>query len=265
VSASKFLGFIIHENGIEIDPKKLESIQKVQPPQSKNDMQKFIGELNYLWRFIFNLSGKISAFTAIPHLKNEADFTWGQNNNSLLMRSKTYLSSLAVMKTPKAGIPFRLYIAAEDSKIGAVLTQVTDDKAHIITYLSQCLINAEIRYSFIEKLCFSLFYACSKLRYYLLSSTSIVTCQADVIKHMWQHPIQSGRNEKWAYAMIEYDLSNEPLKLMKGQVMTDFIVGHSIDQNKDDFFNLVSIHSWKLFFMAPLVEKVRCRNHSSFT
>jgi hypothetical protein len=30
VSADKFLGFIIHENGIEIDPKKIESMQKVQ-------------------------------------------------------------------------------------------------------------------------------------------------------------------------------------------------------------------------------------------
>jgi hypothetical protein len=30
VSAGKFLGFIIHENGIEIDPKKIESMQKVQ-------------------------------------------------------------------------------------------------------------------------------------------------------------------------------------------------------------------------------------------
>jgi hypothetical protein len=29
VWAGKFLGFIIHENGIEIDPKKIESIQKV--------------------------------------------------------------------------------------------------------------------------------------------------------------------------------------------------------------------------------------------
>jgi hypothetical protein len=46
VSAGKFLGFIIHENGIEIDPKKIESIQKVQLPQSKNGMQKFLGKLN---------------------------------------------------------------------------------------------------------------------------------------------------------------------------------------------------------------------------
>jgi hypothetical protein len=42
MSASKFLGFIIYEHGIEIDPIKIESINKVQPPQCKNDIQKFI-------------------------------------------------------------------------------------------------------------------------------------------------------------------------------------------------------------------------------
>jgi hypothetical protein len=35
---------------------------------------------------------------------------------------------------------------------------------------------------------------------------------------------------------------------MKGQVVADFIIGHNIDQNKDDLFNLMSIHPWKLFF-----------------
>jgi hypothetical protein len=40
-------------------------------------MQKFLGKLNYLRRFIFNLSGKISAFAPILRLKNEAEFTWG--------------------------------------------------------------------------------------------------------------------------------------------------------------------------------------------
>jgi hypothetical protein len=37
VSAVKFLGFIIHEHGIEIDPTKIESINKVQLPRCKND------------------------------------------------------------------------------------------------------------------------------------------------------------------------------------------------------------------------------------
>jgi ribonuclease HI len=35
---------------------------------------------------------------------------------------------------------------------------------------------------------------------------------------------------------------------MKDQVIADFIIGHSIDQNSDESCNLVSIHPWKLFF-----------------
>jgi hypothetical protein len=88
------------------------------------------------------------------------------------------------MKAPIAGIPFRLNIVADDAVIRAVLTQVTEGKQHIITYLSCRLINTETRYSFIEKLCLSLFYVCSKLRHYLVSSTCVVACQANVIKHM---------------------------------------------------------------------------------
>jgi hypothetical protein len=119
-------------------------------------------------------------------LKNEAEFTRGENQQRIFEDIKGYLSSPPVMKAPMAGIPFWLYIAAEDVVIGAVLTQVTEGKQHIITYLSQHLIDAETRYSFIEKLCLSLFYACSILRHYLLSSTCIVACQADVLKHRLQ-------------------------------------------------------------------------------
>jgi hypothetical protein len=80
------------------------------------------------------------------------------------------------MKAHEVMIPFWLYITVEDSMIGVVLTQVTDGKERIITYLNRRLIDAKTRYSFIEKLCLSLFYACSKLRHYLLSSTYVVTC-----------------------------------------------------------------------------------------
>jgi hypothetical protein len=106
------------------------------------------------------------------------------------------------MKATMNGILFRLYIAVEDAIVEAVLMQVTEDKKHIIKYLSWCLIDAETRYSFIEKLCLCLFYACSKLRHYLLSSTCIVACQADTIRHMLQQPILSGSIKKWVCALI---------------------------------------------------------------
>jgi hypothetical protein len=38
VPAGKFLGFIVHEKGVEIDPKKIESIKKVQAPTSKKEL-----------------------------------------------------------------------------------------------------------------------------------------------------------------------------------------------------------------------------------
>ena len=77
VSAGKFLGFIIHERGIEIDPKRIEAMKRVEAPTCKKDLQKFLDKVNYFRRFISNLSRKIDVFTPILRLKNEAKFTWG--------------------------------------------------------------------------------------------------------------------------------------------------------------------------------------------
>ena len=76
-----------------------------------------------------------------------------------------------MLKAPRRGVPFRLYVAAEEKISGVVLTQETEGEEYIITYLSRRLIDVKIRYTFIEKLCLSLYYACTKLRHYLLSST----------------------------------------------------------------------------------------------
>jgi len=122
VSAGKFLGFIIHEKGIEIDPKRIEVMKKVEAPACKKNLQKFLGKVNYLRRFISNLSGKIDDFTPILRLKDEAEFTWGAEQQEAFEKIKKYLSSPPVLKAPKRGIPFRLYVAAEDKVIGVVLT-----------------------------------------------------------------------------------------------------------------------------------------------
>ena len=153
-----------------------------------------------------------------------------------------------MLKAPRRGVPFRLYVAAEDKVIGAVLTQETEGKEYIITYLSQRLIDAETRYTFIEKLCLSLYYACTKLRYYLLSSTCIVVCQIDVIKHMLQKSILSGRIGKWAYALVEYELACEPLKSMRGQIVANFIVEHRINDERDLEVGYFTCTPWKLYF-----------------
>ena len=137
------------------------------------------------------------------------------------------------LRAPRRGVPFKLYIAAEEKVIGAVLTEEDEGKEYVIAYLGRRLFDPETRYAHIEKLCLSLYFTCAKMRHYLLSSTCVVACQADVIKHMLYRPILCERIGKWAYTLIEYDLTFELLKTLKGQVLADFIVEHSIDLDDD--------------------------------
>jgi hypothetical protein len=149
-------------------------------------------------------------------LKDESKFTWGAEQQAAFEKIKEYLSTPSVLRAPRREVPFKLYIAAKEKIIGAVLTQEDKGKEYVIAYLGRRLLDPETRYVHIEKLCLSLYYACSKMRHYLLSSTCVVACQADVIKHMLYRPILQGRIGNWAYTLIEYNLAYEPLKALKG-------------------------------------------------
>jgi hypothetical protein len=48
MSTGRFLGFIMHENGIEVDPKKIKAIKKIKEPTCKKDVQTLLGKVNYL-------------------------------------------------------------------------------------------------------------------------------------------------------------------------------------------------------------------------
>jgi hypothetical protein len=77
VTSGKFLGFVVHEHGIQIDPKKIESIGKIGEPLCKKDIQKLLGKINYLRHFISNLAGRVESLIPLVRLKHEEGFTWG--------------------------------------------------------------------------------------------------------------------------------------------------------------------------------------------
>jgi hypothetical protein len=116
VSDGKFLGFIIHERGIEIDPKWVESM-KVKAPTCKEELQSFLGKVHYLRWFISNLLGRVKVFTPILWLKNDAEFIWRVEQQAVFEEIKEYLSTPPVLKAPQSGVPFRLYVAAENDVI----------------------------------------------------------------------------------------------------------------------------------------------------
>jgi hypothetical protein len=100
----------------------------------------------------------------------------GAEQKKALKKIKEYLTVLPVLRAPKAGKMFKLYVAAQEHVIGAVLTQEDNRKEFMVAYVSRRLLGAETRYVFVERLCLSLYYACAKFRHYLLTSTCVVVC-----------------------------------------------------------------------------------------
>ena len=74
---------------------------------------------------------------------------------------------------------------------------------------------------------------------------------------MLQKPILSGRIGKWAYALVEYDLTCEPLISTKGQIVADFIVKHRINDEHDIEVSYIACTLWKLYFDGSICDDGR--------
>jgi hypothetical protein len=122
VSAGHLLGFIIHEHRIQIDPKKVNLIQKLEEPTCKRDVQKLLGKINYLRRFVVNLAGKVDLLLPLVWLKYNEEFMWGVYQRVALKKILNYLTKPPVLRALMVGKDFRLYIAAQEHVIGAALT-----------------------------------------------------------------------------------------------------------------------------------------------
>ena len=52
VSSGKFLGFLVHHRGIDLDPTKAEAITTLSPPTTLKELRSFVEKVSYLRRFI---------------------------------------------------------------------------------------------------------------------------------------------------------------------------------------------------------------------
>jgi hypothetical protein len=77
VSADQFLGFLVHERGIEIGLKSQEAVRTMVPSTMKRELQQLIGKINFVRRFISNLSGWIEPFMDLVKIKANEEFHWG--------------------------------------------------------------------------------------------------------------------------------------------------------------------------------------------
>ena len=56
VTAGKLLGFLVSDRGMEVDPSKIKAILEIPPFKSKKEIKGFLGQLQYISRFIVKLT-----------------------------------------------------------------------------------------------------------------------------------------------------------------------------------------------------------------
>jgi hypothetical protein len=115
------------------------------PPTIKKELQQLIGKINFVRRFISNLSGRIEPFMELVKIKANDEFRWGPEQQAF-EDIKEYLSKLPVLVPPQQGKPFHVYLSVGDTSIASVIIQVHDGKERVVFYLSRRMLDAETRY-----------------------------------------------------------------------------------------------------------------------
>jgi len=70
----KLLGHIISKDGIHIDPSHLQSIQQIDLPRNKKEIQSFNGKMNLIRHFMPNLAEHLKEMTNM--LKKDSQVKW---------------------------------------------------------------------------------------------------------------------------------------------------------------------------------------------
>ena len=123
----------------------------MRPPTTKKELQKLIGKINFVRRFISNLSGRIEPFMGLVKIKSDDEFHWGAEQQQAFDEIKEYLSKPPVLVPPQQDMPFYVYLSVGDTSIASVLVQKHDGLERVVFYLSRRMLDAETRYPEIEK------------------------------------------------------------------------------------------------------------------
>ena len=108
VHVGNFLGFLVHQRGIEVDQNKAKTISSTKAPQNKKELQKFVGQVNYLRRLISNLASKTKEFSDMI---------------------KEYFSKPSILMPLIQGHPLKLYLSVANESIGCLLAS-NNSKGH---------------------------------------------------------------------------------------------------------------------------------------
>ena len=158
-----FFGAVFSAKGMYLDPEKVQAIRELSAPTTKQELQTFLGCVNYLQCFVPHLSTHTDPLRQM--LKKENIFAWDEGCNSSFQKVKALL--VKALEKPLAYFdrnkPVTVQADASIKGLGAALLQ----DGHPIAFGSKSLTETEQRYANIERELLAIVYACEKFHTYL--------------------------------------------------------------------------------------------------
>ena len=198
------LGHIISGKGIEVDPSKVELIQKLPAPRTVRDVRSFLGHAGFYRRFIQSFSAISRPLCAL--LAKDAPFEWTSSCQLAFDKLKSHLTTAPIIQPPDWSLPFELMCDASDFAVGAVLGQRNERKPHVLHYASKTLNEAQVNYTTTEKELLAIVFALDKFRSYLVGSKVIVFTDHAAIKYLLTKQDAKPRLIRWILLLQEFNL-----------------------------------------------------------
>ena len=126
VSQVKYMGEVVSELGLSPDPEKNPAIHSMPTPSCKQDLQRLLGMINYLAKYIPNMSELTAPLRSV--LKCDVPWAWFPEHDTALAKLKSVLSSAPVLRFYDTSLPTTLQVDASKSGLGACLLQQNSPK-----------------------------------------------------------------------------------------------------------------------------------------
>jgi hypothetical protein len=116
-----YLGYIIDQHGIHVDPTKIQVIHDWPAPTTLTELKKLLGLANFYRRFMLGFSHIAWALSQINKGGGKEKFVWGWSQQQALDDLKQFLCSSPILSLLDLQNPFEIEKDASDYDMGAIL------------------------------------------------------------------------------------------------------------------------------------------------
>lgn len=161
-----YLGYVIDKNGLHKSPEKIKAMLEAPVPTNINQLQSFLGLVNYYRNFVPNASSILCPLYEL--LRKDKKWCWTREHDEAFTIIKKCLASEQVLAHFNPDATIILTVDASPTGLCAILSQVESDKSERpISFASRTLNAAEKRYSQIQKEATAIIFGVRRFHQYL--------------------------------------------------------------------------------------------------